>query len=149
MVGDRNDYSTSDHGITIEVPVYNKGDIKVPGLREVNINDEKMENLKKLETIASLPDDWNANGAGTFSGGLIKKMRDLLLLLEVQPEIFPTACGSLQMEYDKMDGSHMEIELTEDEAAEVFTVDGTGAETMRRIPVYAEEINGVVRDFYG
>ena len=116
---------------------------------KVNINEEKTENFKKLEAIALLPDDWNANGAKSFSENLITKMRSLLLLLEIQPEIFPTACASLQMEYDKVDGSHMEIELTEDESAEVFMVDHVGKESSKRVRAHAEDINRVVRDFYG
>ena len=72
-----------------------------------------MENLKKLEAIALLKDNWNANGAKAFADSLITKVRNLVMLLDVQPEVFPTACGALQLEYDKEDGSHLEIEFNE------------------------------------
>lgn len=141
--------SASDHGIMYEVPVYNNDNVNVSDLIRVEISEEKIDNLKKLEVIASLPDDWNANGAKSISDELIRKMRDFLLFLEIQPEIFPTAYGSLQMEYDKMDGSHLEIELTEDKYAEVFKVDPTGSESLMEIEAKVEEINRLVSDFYG
>ena len=77
------------------------------------------------------------------------KVRNLVMLLEFQPEIFPTACDSLQLEYDKADGAHMEIELTEDKSAEIFYVSSAGDENIRNIEASAERINEAVREFYG
>lgn len=71
------------------------------------------------------------------------------MFLEIQPEVFPTACESLQLEYDKADGSHMEIELNESEKAEVFLVDNNECESVRSISASIEAINKVVNDFYG
>lgn len=70
------------------------------------------------------------------------------MALEIQPEIFPTACESLQLEYDKADGSHLEIELNESENAEVFLVDASGHESIKNISASTEAINKVVNDFY-
>ena len=113
------------------------------------ISEDKIENLKKLETIALLRDNWNLNGAKAFTDSLIKKGRDLIFFLEIQPEIFPTACESLQLEYDREDGSHMEIELTDRDEAEIFMVDTKGGESFVNISASLENINKVVRDFYG
>lgn len=121
----------------------------ISGVEKVIVSGEKLENLKKLETIAMLQDNWNANGAKAFSASLISKVRNIILFLDIQPEVFPTACESLQLEYDKQDGSHMEIELTESESAEIFVVDSTGCESIRNIRSGIEVINKVVSDFYG
>lgn len=112
------------------------------------IDEEKMYNLKKLEQIASLADNWNGNSAKVFSNRLIAKVRNLVIFLDVQPEIFPTACDTLQLEYDKEDGSHLEIEIGEDEFAEVFCVRHTGEEELENIKATIEMINKVVRKFY-
>lgn len=115
----------------------------------MTVNEEKLGNLKKLKEIAMLQDNWNANGAEAFSVGLISKVRNIIVFLEIQPEVFPTACGSLQLEYDKQDGSHMEIELTESENAEVFVIDNEGCESIINIKANIEGINKVVSGFYG
>ena len=53
-------------------------------------------NLQQLEQIANLPNDWNQNGAPSFSDDHIKMVHDLLISLKKQPFIFPTACQSIQ-----------------------------------------------------
>ncbi len=139
----------NEPSIYLDVPGYSNVESVNPGVEKVVISEEKLENLKKLETIAQLEDDWNANGAKAFSGSLITKVRNLVMFLEIQPEIFPTACESLQLEYDKTDGSHLEIELNESENAEVFLVDDNGCESIISISASIEAINKVVSDFYG
>ncbi|MBQ2406870.1 MAG: hypothetical protein II312_09435 [Lachnospiraceae bacterium] len=135
--------------ISFNVPGYSNNESISSGVEKVVISEEKLENLKKIETIALLQDDWNANGAKAFSASLITKVRNLIMFLKIQPEVFPTACESLQLEYDKADGSHMEIELTESEEAEVFVVDNKGCESIINISASIESINKVVSDFYG
>lgn len=135
--------------ISFDVPGYSNIESTNSGVEKVVISEEKLENLKKLEAIAHLKDNWNANGAKAFADSLIAKVRNLVMFLEIQPEVFPTACESLQLEYDKADGSHLEIELNESENAEVFLVDGNGYESVISISDSIEAINKVVRDFYG
>lgn len=140
---------STEPSISFNVPGYSNNESISSGVEKVVISEEKLENLKKIETIALLQDDWNANGAKAFSASLITKVRNLIMFLKIQPEVFPTACESLQLEYDKADGSHMEIELTESEEAEVFVVDNKGCESIINISASIEAINKVVSDFYG
>lgn len=140
---------TLDSCISLNVPGYSSNKSINSGVEKVIISEEKLENLKKIETIAMLQDNWNENGAKAFSADLISKVRNIIAFLKIQPEIFPTACESLQLEYDKQDGSHMEIELTESENAEVFVVDNMGCESIINIQADIEAINKVVGDFYG
>ncbi len=135
--------------ISFNIPGYSNNKNVISGVDQVTVNEEKLQNIKKLETIAMLQDNWNANGAKAFSVNLISKVRNILVFLEIQPEVFPTACESLQLEYDKQDGSHMEIELTESDNAQIFVVDSMGCESIGTIQASIEEINKVVSDFYG
>jgi hypothetical protein len=148
---DSNVYITfsTEQSISFNMPGYSNNESISSGVETVVISDEKLENLIKLEAIARLQDDWNENGAKAFSMGLITKVRNLIMFLKIQPEVFPTACESLQLEYDKEDGSHMEIELTESENAEVFVVDNNGRESVINIRTNIESVNKVVSDFYG
>lgn len=140
---------TSEPCISFNIPGYSDNEGIISGTKKVMINELKLENLKKLEEISLLRDNWNANGAKAFSASLISKARNIILFLEIQPEVFPTACDSLQLEYDKPDGTHMEIELTKEEWAEIFMVDHAGCESIRSIQASSDAINKVVNDFYG
>jgi hypothetical protein len=140
---------TTDYCINFNMRGYSNNKSDDFGIEKVTISEEKLENLKKIETIAALNDNWNANGAKAFSPSLIKKVRSIITLLDIQPEVFPTACESLQLEYDKQDGSHMEIELVEGDEAEVFLSDNEGHESLKNIQANFGAINEVVNDFYG
>lgn len=135
--------------IFLDIPGYNFNDYVKAKTDSLVIDEEKIYNLKKIEEIASFQDDWNGNGAKAFSAQLITQVRNLIILLEIQPEIFPTACETIQLEYDKEDGAHLEIEIKEDKSAEVFWVNHTGEEELKKIQANVEVIDKVVKEFYG
>ena len=109
----------------------------------------KAYNDKKLGSIRSLKDNWNGNGAPAFPEALVKKVELLLDRLNIQPEIFPTALCTIQLEYDNSRRDHMEIEISENSIAEVFIVRFNGEEISETIPVNADAINTRVEEFYG
>lgn len=108
----------------------------------------KSDNLKKLGVIAGLKDDWNGNGALSFSNSLINKVQMLLNELKIQPEVFPTALNTIQLEFDNSRRDHMEIEIGESESAEIFIVMYNGEEYFETISVTPEQINKKVALFY-
>ena len=109
----------------------------------------KIHNKQKLASIRSMKKNWNGNGAPAFSKKLIDKVENLLNKLVIQPEIFPTALGTIQLEYDNSRRDHMEIEIGVSEVAEVFIVKFNGEELTENINVTAEIINERVQSFYG
>ncbi len=113
------------------------------------INEEKIYNLKKLDQIEALEDNWNGNGAKAFNKQLLKKTRKIITLLEKQPEVFPTGCDSIQIEYEKNDGSYLEIELSLAKQWNVFKIDSTGKEYTFSITSNIEPLIKVVDEFYG
>lgn len=135
--------------IFLDIPGYNFTDHVKAKTDSLVIDEEKMYNIKKLDEIASLQDNWNGNGAKSFSNQLISQVKNLIILLEIQPEVFPTACETIQLEYDKEDGAHLEIEIKEDKSAEVFWIKHTGEEELRNIQANIEMIDKVVKEFYG
>ena len=106
-------------------------------------------NLKKLEDISTLKDNWNGNGARKIPDVLIKKARALLKALTIQPEIFPTALETIQLEFDNSRHDHMEIELGLSDKAEVFVAPYDSSEYCETIRSTAEAINKRVLSFYG
>ena len=75
---------------------------------------ELCNNLKKLKEISDLKDNWNDNNAKKFSPELISIFKKILENIVEQPEIFPTANNSIQMEYELIDNSYLEFEIFED-----------------------------------
>ena len=109
----------------------------------------KAHNLEKLNAIHQLKDNWNGNDAPAFSKKLIKKVENLLNELMIQPEIFPTAMGSIQFEYDNARRDHMEIEINETDNAEVFIVNFNGAESFETTSTLPDILNAYIGGFYG
>ena len=75
---------------------------------------ELCNNLKKLKEISDLKGNWNDNNAKKFSPELISIVKNILENIVEQPEIFPTANNSIQMEYELIDNSYLEFEIFED-----------------------------------
>ncbi len=111
--------------------------------------DIRVDNLNKLELIRGLKDNWNGNGAAALPGKLLDRVGELINELMIQPEIFPTALGTIQFEYDNSRHDHMEIEIGDSGIAEVFIVPYIGDERFESVSVSANAINQRVGEFYG
>lgn len=70
--------------------------------------------LKKLRDIANLKDNWNQHQAKAFSSELIEICNSILNKLTVPPFITPTACNSIQFEWNKENGDYFEFEIFEE-----------------------------------
>lgn len=108
---------------------------------------DKITNLKRLSEIEKLPDNWNHNGAEKIPVSIIKFVRKLLMKLEFQPEIFPTACDALQLEWENNKEEYLEMEILED-TINVFQIQSDGDELQSTIELDSEVIKEMVRDFY-
>lgn len=114
------------------------------------------ENLKKLNQIAKLEDNWNENGANKFSKELINKVDNMLHLLKCQPEIFPTANDSIQLEWENED-EYYEVNVFEnkvhifqiykDETSEVDFIEADLADLTESIEIICYLINIYTNDF--
>ena len=118
-------------------------------IEDNNDSDVKSDNLKKLEEISALKDNWNGNGAQAFPSALIKKTRALIKTLSIQPEIFPTALETIQLEFDNDHNDHMEIEIGLSGEAEVFVAPYDDYEYTETISSTPASINKRVVEFYG
>lgn len=114
--------------------------------REV-LNHAQQENLRKLEQISLLADNWDGNGSKAFDKQLIAKVKDLIGVLDVQPEIFPLSYGSIQMEYEKEVDSYLEIEINLNDTWDVFELNENGEESAFSVAADAEVVNKVAKDF--
>lgn len=140
----------SDKGIVFDYGYYNtNSDDAVGSSMGMNFNEEKLKTYNKLKDIAALPNNWNENGAKPFPKTFINKLSDVLMNMDIQPEVFPTAMGTIQLEYDKDDGDYLEIEVMESFEAEVYRLDPEDNETFGKIRISEETLGKVVEEFYG
>lgn len=105
---------------------------------------------KQIADIANLKDNWNENGASTFSPKLVDRVSRIVDDLPVAPFVSPTAVDAVQMEYEKEDGSYLEFEIYEEKAV-LYMVDVNGDESEREITGKSANriIQQAVVDFYG
>lgn len=108
---------------------------------------DKITNLKRLSEIEKLSDNWNNNGADKIPVNIIKSVRRLLMMIEVQPEIFPTACDALQLEWENDKEEYLEMEVFED-CVNIFLIDSDGNEVQETIGFDEKVIKMRVRNFY-
>lgn len=122
--------------------IYSQGDIFM------NVSSDAIKNIQKLDKIANLPDDWNENKAKPFSKELIDKCKRLISSLSIQPELFPTAANSIQLEYEKDNGEYLEFNIREN-SVDVYQIYGDKHE--EEFTIYSrvdEKVKETVDDFY-
>lgn len=64
------------------------------------------ENLERLWEISRLEENWNGYGAKPISQIILDRAEIIIRNVSVQPEIFPTGRGSIQMQYELPDKSY-------------------------------------------
>lgn len=103
----------------------------------------KTENLKKLQKINELSDNWNGYGAKPVSKEVIQEVRRIVSQLDYQPEVFPLSDNEIQLEFDGPDRSYMEIVIGTKDLANVFIMDAKGNEIYKIVSkkVIVSEIN--------
>lgn len=71
----------------------------------------KTDSIRALEEIQNLEENWNGCGAKPIPESVINLSRDIVMELDYQPEVFPTARRTIQMEYELDDNSYLEFEV--------------------------------------
>lgn len=125
-----------------------KGDtwsVKHGSIINYSLSMKSIDNLKKINRIADLKDDWNLHGASSFSESLIEFCRNMLLKLNRQPNIFPTANGSIQFEFENND-DYLEIEVIDDLSCIEYYMKKGGKEIEKSTVV--QDVIKVVNQFY-
>ncbi|MBR2768292.1 MAG: hypothetical protein IKD68_05110 [Solobacterium sp.] len=113
------------------------------------INQPLMDNLNKLSRFGKYEKDWNGYGAEPFSASLIMSVKKLLMSMNVQPQIFPAADHSIQLEYDGEEGEYLEFQVFENGTVHYYSIDKNGNEKEKEMICSAEEMNHLIEDFYG
>lgn len=117
----------------------------------MNPYDLKRKNLAKIEKMALFESDWNGNGGVKFTTGAIDTFKEVIGVLNKQPEIAPTGRNSLLMYYELANGSRLIFEVSENKAEKVYIPNGDYVKASIQIYVgnVSFKINEAVENFYG
>ena len=115
---------------------------------DTHANHIQENTLMKLAQMAAFKDNWNGYGAQPLPHDTLYKAQHLIPALHVQPEIFPTADGSIQFEYEKDNGDYLEFQFTGKGTCEVFKIIGDNEEYFTSQD-NASAVNAIVNAFYG
>lgn len=74
----------------------------------------KSISMRIIDEIQNLHDDWNGYNAPPIPQSVLTLCRDIVMILDPQPNIFPTARRTIQMEYELSDRSYLEFEIYPD-----------------------------------
>lgn len=133
--------------VSADWKMYNSGNINLYWDGVSTMDAELLHSYQKLYEISCLAEDWNGNGAKRFSTELIDSVRNIVEKIVRQPNIFPTARESIQLEYENDLGDYLEFELFENGRFKKFYCGHDGEIITEDIP--AEMIYEVVNRFYG
>lgn len=111
-------------------------------------NKKLTRNLYKLDRISQLQFNWDCYEANPLPLELVQAAKSLIQKLYIQPQIFPTAAGSIQIEYEKDNGDYLEIQFTGIGFCEVFRYIEDNEEYFS-LPDNSNSINVLVDNFYG
>ncbi|MBP5597287.1 MAG: hypothetical protein J6Y02_18030 [Pseudobutyrivibrio sp.] len=112
-----------------------------------SIHKKALDKLNYFKSALNF-DNWDGYGAKAISKQLIKSVALLIKRLSHTPEVFPLVSGGIQLEFDKEDGSYLEIELNKDaREANIFTVDFAGNEKEFTEPF--DKVKNIIDCFYG
>jgi len=113
------------------------------------INRRKMErNLQIIEDFLALEENWNGNQAPPFNKTLIDTTQKIIKnITQQQPDIFPTARKSIQLEYEKDNEDYLEFEVFEDSIM-VFRIIGDEEEEYEIAIDDFQKINEIIGDFH-
>lgn len=90
-------------------------------------SEQLTHSLQRIEDISKLQNNWDGFDAEPFSNNLIAEVISIVTSLKIQPQIFPTAQSSIQLEYENSNGDYLEFEIFEDGSIKQFSmlIDGT------------------------
>ena len=115
---------------------------------EKTFSPELSKNLFKLDEIKTFKSNWNGNKAHPIPKKVVEKTKTLILNLEQQPQIFPTANDSIQIEYDGENNSYLELQVTKQNSLSFYLVNKSGKEMTGNIPFSSFALNALVKEFY-
>lgn len=103
------------------------------------------DNFHKLHSFLNLKNGWNGYDGKSFSKLTINRTLSILKKLNVQPKMFPTGRGTIQLEYHIDDDNLVEMEVSSTEISVLWVIDGNESEEeISDIRVASKKLNDFI-----
>lgn len=96
-----------------------------------NMDRELKENIEILDDFLKLTDNWDGEGACVFNKVFTDFVANILLNLEIQPDVFPLQNGSIVLEFGNVKNKYLEIAISPEKRIDIYKKDGTGNNVKR------------------
>lgn len=137
----------------IKITSDRKNNIVLDNIIDCNLNKVSIEdNEKKLEIIRNLKNNWNYYGAKPITKEILNIASHLIKELIIQPKIFPTANGSIQLEYyDRIHpNKYLEFEVIDRKNIKMYQKQQNNISASSIIDYdNIQKINNIIIRFYG
>ena len=102
-------------------------------------------NIDRLQKFYLLDNNWDGYGAEKIDISLIKFCVKVISLLDdnKQPLVNPTGRNSIQMEYEKEDGTYFELEFFKEDVINLFRIDDAGNESFKTLVSLKEVLDSI------
>jgi hypothetical protein len=102
-----------------------------------------LKNIELLKNLIQLPENWAGPNSKPFSPILIEKVFNIISNFTNQPQIFPTARNSVQIEFESGD-NYLEFEIFDEKIVALIQLGGIDKEK----EVSEKEVFQLTEDFY-
>lgn len=103
------------------------------------------ENFHKLYSYLDFSDGWNGYNGKKFSKKTIVRTLSILKRLQLQPQMFPTGRGSVQLEYHFDDDNLVEMEVSSNEIIAYWVIRGDEREEeISNVRIACQKLNEFV-----
>lgn len=72
------------------------------------------DNIERLNAIRAFEKDWNGYGSEPIPEDIINRCEEIVKLLDMQLELFPTGRETIQFEHEFKDKTYIEFEIFKD-----------------------------------
>ena len=128
---------------------FNNSDVNAYNALEVEcMSPEIKENLEIINSFFKLKDNWDDFDALAPRADAIQLARKLICRLNIQPEVFPTPDGGVQIEYVGKNKEHLNIEILSKNKVNVFEMISLKDFNKTTISYNIDEINRRIESFY-
>lgn len=97
----------------------------------ITMDDKLKENVKILKNFLRITENWDGEGAKSFSNDFIEFISSVIMNFEIQPDIFPLQNGSIVLEFGNVKNKYLEIAISPEKRIDIYKKDGTGNNVKR------------------
>lgn len=111
---------------------------------------EQLRNLDRLDEIKCFADNWDGYGSKKIDSIIIEKSKQLIIYMQHQPTIFPTARDSIQMQFELEDRSYLEFEVFSNHIESLMVPKRVYKDAISKIIDDGDihTVNSIIKDFY-